>query len=176
AYSAGNAALVHDRRSGDRVEVAAMPARPLRRHETDELFGAALVTGSEADVCVLTGPQPPEVLPAEVFGRLAHDLRVGGATVVADLSGEAALTVLREQPTLVKMAHDEMVDTGLADDDDVTTLRAAAERLVADGVGTMVVSRADEPSLVVTGDGAWLVQAPALTSVDHRGAGDSMTA
>lgn len=38
AYAGGNGAIVHDRRSGERVELAIMPARPLQRHETDELL------------------------------------------------------------------------------------------------------------------------------------------
>lgn len=175
-YRAGNPALVHDRRGGDRVEVASMPARPLSRHEIDELYGAALVTGTEADVCVLTGSQPADVLPSSVLGRLAHDLRVGGSSVVADLSGEAALAVVEQEPSVLKMAHDEVVETGLASSDDVSDLRRAGEDLVRQGVGTMVISRADDPTLVVRQDRAWLVHTPPLATVDHRGAGDSMTA
>nr|WP_281497325.1 PfkB family carbohydrate kinase [Ornithinimicrobium sp. F0845] len=175
-YAEGSAALVHDRRSGERQEVARMPAGPLRRHETDQLFGAALVTGMDADVCVLTGAQPPEVLAPDFFGRLAHDLLVGETILVADLSGEAALRVAEVGPAVLKMAHDEVIEAGLADDDSVSSLRAAAAQLVEGGVGTMVISRADQPTLVVRPNGAWLVRTPPLSSVDHRGAGDSMTA
>lgn len=175
-YEEGSAALVHDRRDGERRETASMPARPLRRHETDELFGAALVDGVEADVCVLTGVQPADVLPASFFARLAHDLHEAGALVVADLAGEAALAVAAHAPALLKMGHDEVVETGLAADDSLARLCGAAEGLVSDGVGTVVVSRADEPTLVVRADGAWLVRTPSLEAVDHRGAGDSMTA
>ncbi|USQ80187.1 PfkB family carbohydrate kinase [Ornithinimicrobium faecis] len=175
-YAEGSAALVHDRRSGEREEIARMPAAPLRRHETDELFGAALVTGTEADVCVLTGAQPADVLAAEFFGRLTHDLLVGGVTVVADLSGEAALRVIEQGPAVLKMAHDEVIAAGLAEEDTVSALRVAGQRLVEQGVGTVVVSRADQPALVVHDASAWLVHTPSLSSVDHRGAGDSMTA
>jgi len=175
-YAEGSAALVHDRRSGERQELARMPAGPLRRHETDELFGAALVTGTEADVCVLTGAQPAEVLAPDFFGRLTHDLLVGGTVVVADLSGEAALRVAQEGPAVLKMAHDEVIEAGLASDDSVDSLRSAAAALVEGGVGTVVVSHADQPTLVVRAGGAWLVHTPPLSSVDHRGAGDSMTA
>lgn len=175
-YAEGSAAWVHDRRSGQRIEIATMPAQPLRRHEVDEFFGAALVAGAEADVCVLTGTQPADVLHPGFYSRLAHDLHVAGARVVADLAEEAAVVVAAEGPTLLKMGHDEVVAAGLADEDSVPSLRRAAQRLVDGGVGTMVVSRADEPTLVVRHDGAWLVRTPALSPVDHRGAGDSMTA
>ena len=175
-YAEGSAAWVHDRRSGQRVEIATMPAQPLRRHEVDELFGAALIAGAEADVCVLTGTQPADVLSPGFYSRLAHDLHVAGARVVADLAQEAAVGVAAEGPALLKMAHDEVVDAGLADDDSVEGLRRGATTLVDQGVGTMVVSRADAPTLVVTAQGAWLVRTPPLSPVDHRGAGDSMTA
>ena len=175
-YAEGSAAWVHDRRGGDRVEIATMPARPLRRHEVDEFFGAALVAGAEADVCVLTGTQPADVLHPGFYARLAHDLHVAGARVVADLAEDAAVGVAAEGPALLKMGHDEVVGAGLAEDDSVPSLRKAARRLVDGGVGTMVVSRADEPTLVVREDGAWLVRTPPLSPVDHRGAGDSMTA
>lgn len=176
AYAAGNSALVHDRRSGERVEVAAMPARPLRRHETDELFGAALVTGTEADICVLTGAQPADVLAPSFFARLTHDLRVGGSRVVADLSGEVALAVAAEGPAVLKMAHDEVLAVGLAADETLPSLRGAAEELISRGVETAVISRADHPTLVVCAEGTWLVHTPPLSPIDHRGAGDSMTA
>lgn len=175
-YAAGSPALVHDRRSGEREEIASMTAPPLRRHETDELFGAALVAGTEADVCVLAGAQPAEVLAPDFFGRLAHDLRVGGTTLVADLSGEAALQVAEQGAAVLKMAHDEVIDAGLAREDSVPELRFAGRELNTQGVETVVISRADQPALVVREDGAWLVRTPTLSSVDHRGAGDSMTA
>ena len=35
-----NGAYVHDRRDGERVEVAAVASPPLSRHEEDELFGS----------------------------------------------------------------------------------------------------------------------------------------
>lgn len=172
----GSAARVHDRRSGERDEIASMPAQALQRHETDEFFGAALVAGTEADVCVITGAQPADVLGADFFARLAHDLLAGDALVVADLSAEAALQVAAQGPAVLKMAHDEVTAAGLADGDTVVHLHRAAQDLVAQGVGTMVVSRADEPTLVVRPEGSWLVHTPALSTVDHRGAGDSMTA
>jgi 1-phosphofructokinase len=176
ASGGGNAAQVHDRRSGERVDVALMPARPLQRHETDELFGAALVAGTEADVCVLTGAQPADILAPTFFSRLTHDLRSGGARVVADLSGQAALAVAGEQPTVLKMAHDEVIAVELAEDESLLSLRRAARELTGGGVETMVISRADEPTLVQSATGSWLVHTPSLVPVDHRGTGDSMTA
>ncbi len=85
-----NGAYVHDRRDGERVVVAETPPDPLSRHELDELYGAALVGGLEAGVCVLggAGPWDPPIIPAEVYGRLARDLRANDVRVVADLDGD----------------------------------------------------------------------------------------
>ncbi len=50
-----NGAYVHDRRSGERREIARMDAIPLSRHEVDEFYGSALVESLDAEVCVLLG-------------------------------------------------------------------------------------------------------------------------
>lgn len=82
---------------------------------------------------------------------------------------EAGLDVL-------KISHAEMVEGGFADGEDLDALVAGAHALREQGVGAVVVSRAVEPTLVVTDAGAVLVRTPPVTIVDHRGAGDSMTA
>ena len=53
-----NGVYVHDRRSGERVEVVSVDSRPLTRHASDELYGIALAAGLDADVTLLTGCQP----------------------------------------------------------------------------------------------------------------------
>ena len=44
-----NGVYVHDRRSGERVEVVSVESRPLERHAADELYGLALSAGLDAD-------------------------------------------------------------------------------------------------------------------------------
>lgn len=44
------------------------------------------------------------------------------------------------------------------------------------GAGTVVVSRGQDPAVVATPDGVLELRVPTMTTVDHRGAGDSMTA
>ena len=88
ASSGNNGAYVHDRRSGERVEVASMPGDPLTRHELDELYGIVLLEGIESAVTVLGGPTGPPIVPPSTYRRLATDLRANGSKVVADLSGD----------------------------------------------------------------------------------------
>lgn len=168
-------AYVHDRRGGDRLEVARQPSRTLDRHSVDDLAGTFLVASLDADVCVLTGTQDPTLAP-DVLGRLARDLRAAGRTVVADLSGPQARAVASVEGVVLKMSHEELVAGGFAADASLPALRAAARELVAAGLRALVVSRAGEPALVVAADDAFLTTTPPMTTVDHRGAGDSMTA
>lgn len=171
-----NGAYVHDRRDGERREIARMPSPLLDRHCLDDLYGTVLVASLDADVCVLTGTEESSNVPPSFFGRLAHDLRAAGRIVVADLSGGQAKAVMDVDGVILKISHEEMVEGGFADDDTLDSLRAAAEKLVADGLGGVVLSRAHEPALVVTGENVATVTTPPITTVDHRGAGDSMTA
>src|SRR5689334_23980861 len=61
-----NGSYLHDRRGGDRREIATMRPTPLSRHDLDDLYGAALTGGLAADVTVLAGPGPwePRVVPS----------------------------------------------------------------------------------------------------------------
>ncbi len=201
SYAGGNGAYLHDRRGGDRTELAFMPPARLDRHELDDLYGTMLVEALDADVCVITGAYPSPLLPPSFFGRLVGDLRAAGVRTVADLSGKAAVEAARAGVDVLKMSHEELLEAGLAEDGSVASLREGARRLLrsepglpeghgdefpdepidvdeaAPGqVGAMVVSRAADPALLVTASGVSEVVAPSVTTVDHRGAGDSMTA
>ncbi|MDC7122302.1 PfkB family carbohydrate kinase [Cellulomonas fimi] len=176
AYAGGNGAYVHDRRDGDRREIAETPPHPLDRHELDDLYGTVLVEAMDADITVLTGADPPRILPAAVVGRLAGDLRAAGQTVVADLSGRAAAAFADAGGAVLKISHEELLEGGFADSDSLDDLRDGARRLVDRGLEAVVVSRAGEPVLIVTAKEVREVSPPPITVVDHRGAGDSMTA
>ena len=77
---------------------------------------------------------------------------------------------------VLKISHEEMVEGGFAADDSLDSLRTAAQELVAGGLGGVVLSRAHDPALVVMDGSVVTVTTPPITTVDHRGAGDSMTA
>lgn len=83
-------------------------------HEIDELYGLALAEGLRARVIVLSGPDDPSVLPADVYRRLAADLGSNGRVVVADLSGEHASAALAGRVPFLKIAHDEAARDGWA--------------------------------------------------------------
>jgi 1-phosphofructokinase len=163
---------VHDRRQGERTELAAADGAPLHRHELDELYGLALAEGLKASVSVLSGTADPRTVPAEVYRRLAADLRANGGTVVADLSGEQLAAALTGGIDFLKVSHEE-VPAGNGGREE--TVRALHE-LHAGGAASVLISRAAEPALALLSGEAYEVVLPTLQTADPRGAGDSMTA
>ncbi|WP_448070535.1 1-phosphofructokinase family hexose kinase [Georgenia yuyongxinii] len=169
-------AHIIDFREGEREEVVVMRSPALDRHAQDDLYGTMLVHALSSDISVLTGADRDLGVPAEFFGRLATDLRASGKPVVADLSGDQARAVAEAGGAVLKISHEEMLEAELADGEDLKALRAGARAMVDGGLEAVVVSRAEDPTLVVTGDEAHLLTAPPVTTKQHKGAGDSMTA
>ncbi|WP_229073706.1 1-phosphofructokinase family hexose kinase [Actinoplanes sp. DH11] len=174
--SAGSGWYVHDRRDGSRDEIAEHAGAPLGRHDLDEIYSTTLAAGMRARVSILSGPAAPDVVTPEVYRRLATDLGTHGGTVVADLSGDHLTAVLEGGVGFLKVSHEELLDAGRAADDSVDALVGAARKLREEGAGAVMISRADQPGIALLDDEPLLVELPSLQVVDHRGAGDSMTA
>jgi 1-phosphofructokinase len=173
---AWNGGYVQDRRSGERQLLAQVPSACLSRHEVDNLYDAALVAGLAAGVAVLTGPTHGKVLPTHTYQRLPRDLGGNGVAVVADLSGEA-LKAVAGGVSYLKVSHSELIEAGYCAGESTRELIAGAQRL-QDGSQALnvVVSRAHHPALALLGEQLVEVRGPSFQALDHRGAGDSMTA
>lgn len=174
--SSANGTSIIDFRRGERDEIVVMRSPVLDRHAQDDLYGTMLVHTLNARLAVLTGADPDLGVPADFFGRLTKDLRASGTPVVADLSGDQARAVAEAGGVVLKISHEEMLAGGFAEHEDVSSLRRAGRALVDAGVEAVVVSRAAEPTLVVEPDDTYLLTTPPVTTQQHRGAGDSMTA
>jgi 1-phosphofructokinase len=172
-----NGAYVDDRRGGERERVAEDAPAPFGRHEVDDLYGAALVTGLDAGTMVLAGPQPAELVPADVYRRLAHDLSGGGTRVVADLSGEHLKAAIEGGADVVKIDERELVEAGYVDEDpDEDEIMASLSVLAEHGASLVIVSRGAEPTLA-SADGKVLeCKGPQFDAIDSAGSGDSLTA
>jgi 1-phosphofructokinase len=166
---------IHDRRSGERVPVAVTEGPRLWRHETDGLYGAMLTAGLEADLAMLTGPQPPGAVAADFYRRLAMDLRGNGARVVADLTYGALEGALAGGVDVLKISHVEMVKAGFAADERLESLIAGAHALRDAGALAVVVSRAAEPAILLEDD-VCVLRGSRFEANDAAGAGDSMFA
>lgn len=174
-----NGVYVHDRRGGERVEIVSVDSIPLTRHAADALYGIALGAGLDADVTLLTGCQPPDLIDAALYRRLATDLRTNGRCVIADLTGPPLRAALDGGVELLKLSDDELVSEQWAAGRSAADVMAGARRLQEAGAARVLISRGARPALLVEGGPrpAWVeLVAPVFSALDHRGAGDSMFA
>jgi 1-phosphofructokinase len=173
---AANGCYIHDRRTGSRTEIAATRSGSLHRHEIDELFGATLSVGLSSDVTLLTGPRHDDIVPAEIYARLAADLRGNGRTVLADLTGPHLWAALDGGVDLLKMSSEELVREGLAGSEQPAEIVAAVRKLHERGAVDVLVSRASEGALALADERLLEISGPRFSPFDPRGAGDSMFA
>jgi 1-phosphofructokinase len=174
--SGEGACYIDDRRGGDRDRIASRHGDLLSRHELDDLYGSALTSGLSADVAVLCGTGESERLPADVYRRLATDLRNNDVPVVADLSRSFAAGALDGGVDILKMSAEEAVELVGGGSDAVSDFVEMARRIAERGAQRVVLTRGKDPAVAVGGDAAYELVAPLLETADHRGAGDSMTA
>jgi 1-phosphofructokinase len=172
--TAATGAYIHDRRSGERVPLAQSASLPPSRHEVDDLFSVAVAAALEADVLALCGPYPGEALPLEIYGKLTADVRGNGTPVVVDLSPPRLDSALEGRPDLVKINDWEVAKYIAGPVDTEARMRAAVERLLEAGAGAAIVTRAEEPAMVVRGDEAWELIPPRFERGAREGCGDSM--
>ena len=170
---------VHDRRSGDRVEIVRVESRPFSRHAADELYGIALGAALDADVTLITGSQPNDVLEADLYRRLVRDVRVNGTQVIADLTGPPLHAALQGGLDLLKLSSEELVDERLADGHELSDIVAGARRLQLAGARRVLISRGADPAVLIeNGASPTMIEivTPVFEPLDYRGAGDSMFA
>lgn len=170
------AAYLHDRRGGEREAIADEEGDPLGRHELDALYGRTLRAGLGSRITILSGPADASALPADTYRRLAADLSAAGAKVAVDLSGERLTAAVDGGVGLVKVSDEELVADGLAESRERSSVLRAMHGLRDRGVATVVVTREQEPVLLLDGRGVLEVTPPPLQVVDHHGAGDSLFA
>jgi 1-phosphofructokinase len=188
------ACYIEERREGERTCIREAPPGRFGQREIDDLYSSALAAGLEADVCVITGSPWADHVDPSLLTRLTADLAELGRTTVADLSGVHLDAVLDGGVDWLKVAADELGAAGRergADDDhderstndesddvpDEATLWEMAVRLATQGrQRNVLVSRAEDPTIVITGEGRFRISIPTLTTVDARGSGDAMTA
>jgi 1-phosphofructokinase len=165
---------IHDRRGGERVPVSQSAAMPSSRHEVDDLFSATVGAALGADVLAVCGPYPDEALPLEIYGKLVADVGANGTPSVVDLSPPRLNSALEGKPAVVKI-NDWQLASYISDSvEGDARLRAAAERLLEAGAEAAIVTRAEEPALILRGDEAWTLVPPRFERGAREGCGDAM--
>jgi 1-phosphofructokinase len=170
------AAYVHDRRDGERVKIVETGGEPISRHDLDELYGLMLGEGLGADLVILSGPASEEALPADVYRRLAADLKTGGRRVIVDLAGDRLTAALAGGVSLVKVSDEELLADGRIHENDTHHIVAAMKAIHSAGAETVVVTRNSEPLLLLSEGAVVEVRTPTMEVADTTGAGDSLTA
>lgn len=165
---------IQDRRSGERVPLAQSAAMPASRHDVDDLFSATVGAALGAEVLAVCGPYPDTTLPLEIYGKLVADVGVNGTPSVVDLSPPRLNSALEGKPALVKI-NDWQLASYVSDSvEGEARFRGAAERLLEAGAEAAIVTRAEEPALVLRGDEAWELTPPRFERGAREGCGDAM--
>jgi 1-phosphofructokinase len=172
--SEASGCYLHDRRSGERVPLAQSAAMPASRHEVDDLFSVACAAALDADVLAVCGPYPDAALPLEIYGKLVADVRANGTPSLVDLSSPRLDSALEGKPELVKINDWQLASFVSGPVDGDARLRTAAERLLESGAATAIVTRAEEPAMVLRGDEAWTLVPPRFERGAREGCGDAM--
>jgi len=172
--ASATACYVTDRREGERRVLSCALADPPSRHELDELFSLTCVDALAGGWLVVTNPLPAEALPLELYGDLLRDVRGTNCRTLVDLSSPRLDSALGGEPDLVKLNDWELAEFVKGPVSTPAQLRAAAERLLERGARAAVVTRGEQPALVVTGERAWWLTPPLLASGFREGCGDAM--
>jgi 1-phosphofructokinase len=166
---------VIDRRSGERELVARSSSPPPSRHELDDLFSTATTTAVAGDALAVCNPLPADTLPDQLYGDLVADVRANGTPVVVDLSTPRLDSALTGRPDVVKVNEWELAEYVYGPVSAPADLRAAAQRLRDAGAGAVIVSRAEQPALVLDERGCSELVPPRFERGSREGCGDSIT-
>ncbi len=165
---------VVDRRSGTRDALAFTMSEPPSRHELDGLFSLACAEALACGWLVVANPMPAEALPLSLYGDLVADARVNGARTLVDLSSPRLDSALTGAPDLVKINDWELAAYVRGPVSEPHELRAAAERLRQAGARSVIVTRGEQPALVLHEERAWLLVPPRFERGWREGCGDAM--
>lgn len=160
------------------------PGPELSAAQQSALVELVLREAEGADWLVLAGSLPPGI-PAGFYAGITRELRrrFGAAApkVAIDSSGAPLAAALAAGPDLLKPNAEELAElTGVSDADsleaDPQLAVDAARTLVSAGVGAVLATLGSKGAVLVTAEGSWLAQSPAIVARSTVGAGDSALA
>ena len=114
--------------------------------------------------------------PAEAPSALIARLNAIGARVWVDSSGSALTNAIRAKPSAIKVNRVELAAAMGTKLRTVHDIRAAAGRLIADGIGLVVVSLGADGALLMMKDLVAKGVPPAIQPVDPIASGDCLHA
>lgn len=165
---------IHDRRSGEREPIAQSAAFPASRHEVDELFSVTIAAALDCDLLAVCGPYPDNTVPLEIYGSLVADVKSNGVPAIVDLSSPRLEKSLEGGPDLVKINDWQIAGFISGPVDTEERMRAAMERVAAEGAGSVIVTRAGDPALALRDGHFTELTPPKFEHGSREGCGDSM--
>jgi len=151
------------------------PGPALSPAEVDALLDATGDAIAGATWVVGCGSLPPGA-PVDLYARLVERARAVGVRVAIDSSGAPLAAAVAAVPDLVKPNHEELAELVGHPLPTLGDVRAAADELVASGIGTVAVSLGADGALLVTADEVAHARATIVAAVSTVGAGDCMVA
>lgn len=162
------------------------PGPSLSEEQQDALVALLLEHSKGAAWLVLAGSLPPGV-PADFYARITRNARQrlgsDAPRVAIDSSGEPLQAAIAggSAPDLLKPNAEELAElTGLADAEtleaDPSAALAAAQTLIARGVGAVLATLGSKGAILATEAGSWHATHAPITARSTVGAGDSALA
>jgi 1-phosphofructokinase len=130
---------------------------------------------SKASVMVLSGSLPPGT-SVDLYAELIAVAHAEGVQTLLDTAAPALAHGLAARPHLVKPNRaeaEELLGTAIADED---SLLSAADRILAMGARSVVISLGSDGAVSASSDGMWRAHPPAVIARSTVGAGDAMVA
>ncbi|MCA0252701.1 MAG: 1-phosphofructokinase [Actinobacteria bacterium] len=143
--------------------------------ELAELRATVRVASADAGWVVCCGSLPPEV-PDDFYAELVRNCRADGLKVAVDSSGAPLIAALAAHPDLIKPNRVELAEAVGRELPTVGAVVTAAQELVAQGVGAVVISLGRDGALLVDADQVIQATAHVTHPVSTVGAGDSLLA
>ncbi|WP_425864946.1 1-phosphofructokinase family hexose kinase [Arthrobacter sp. TWP1-1] len=160
------------------------PGPELTPAQLAELLALTVEKSDGAAWLVLAGSLPPGV-PADFYAHVIDAVRSAygpnAPKIAVDSSGAPLLESLRSAPDLIKPNGEELAElTGTSNGQDLESnpeLAAnTASALILRGVGAVLATLGSKGAVLVTKDGSWHGNGPAIEAKSTVGAGDSALA
>jgi fructose-1-phosphate kinase PfkB-like protein len=173
---ASSGCFVVDQRSEPAIEVASAWAPAPSTDEVEALLRATYEVASETDVLAVCNPMPGDALPLATYSRLVRWAAEHDLPVVADLSTPRIDAALAGGPVHVKINDWELAELVSAPVGEPPQWHRAAQRLLAAGASSVVVTRGASSTHAVGPDGSWFeIEPPFMGSGRAAGCGDAWT-
>lgn len=151
------------------------PGVAVSEHERKE-FEANLLRQAEQHEFIVVAGSLPRGIDADASRDLIAKLQQKGAKVLFDSSKAALEKGLEAKPFLIKPNEVELAEWAGQPLDTEEALRAQAEKLCAEGIANVVISRGADGVLWCADGECWSAKPPRMEVVSTVGAGDSMVA